>query len=126
LSVGSLKKCDLWWRIYYGDGSVFTSDDGLPYAAPRQDVQVIVQGKDGSYEIVHGKDEFYWEPSTGGWHGTDQFGAFDHLIRSKRQCLLFGRMMADSEWRTLFARIKEELGPRSGSYSREYLREPYI
>ena len=115
----------MWWRVYTTAG-VFTSEDGEPFDAPRTDVQIIVQGKDGSYEIVHGKDYFYWEPATGGWHGTDIFGAFDHLIRSQRQCLLIGRMMADDEWRTLFERVKLDCGPRTGRYAREYMREPSV
>lgn len=114
-----------WWRIYYGSGAVFTDADGSPFDAPRTDVQVIVQGRDNEYEIVHGKDYFYWEPRVGGWHGTDQFGSYDHLIRAERQCLLFGRMMTDVEWAELFRRVKEEAGPRSGRYAREYIREPF-
>jgi hypothetical protein len=113
----------VWWRVYYSD-SVFTDADGEPFDAPRVDVQVIVQEKDGDYEIVHGKDYFYWEPVCGGWHGTDIFGAFDHLIRSKRQCLLMGRMLSDPDWKELFARVKAECGARSAAYAREYQREP--
>lgn len=113
-----------WWRVYYSDGSVFTEQDGTPYDAPRTDVQVIAQEKEGDYEIVHGRDYFYFEESRGGWHTSDIFGAFDHLCRADRQCLLFGRMMADPAWRELFARVKLDVGPRSGRWSREYHREP--
>ena len=115
----------MWWRVYYSDGSVYTSQDGTPFDAPRPDVQVIAQEKDGDYELVHGRDYFYYEPKVGGWHSCDIFGAFDHLIRAERQCLKFGRMLSDPDWRALFARVKEECGPRTGAYSRERLREPY-
>jgi hypothetical protein len=115
----------MWWRIYYGEG-VFTDADGSPFDAPRVDVQVIVQEKDGDYELIHGKDYFYWEPKRGGWHATDLFGAFDHLIRAERQCLLVGRMLADDEWATLWSRVKQDCGPRTGRYARESLREPYL
>ena len=115
-----------WWKIYYEDGRVFSNEDGQPFDAPRVGVQVIVQGRDGSYELVHGKDYFYWEPRRGGWYSTDQFGAFDHLIRAERQCLLIGRMLADDEWQALWTRVKSECGPRTGRYARETLREPYL
>lgn len=115
----------MWWRVYTSS-SVFTDQDGQPYDAPRVDVQVIVQGRGGEYELVHGKDYFYWEAERGGWHATDIFGAFDHLIRAPRQCLLLGRMLADDEWSALFDRVKIECGPRTGRYARETLREPYL
>ncbi len=115
----------MWWRVYTSSG-VFTSQDGTPFEAPRTDVQVVVQEKDGSYELVHGRDYFYFEPERGGWHTSDIFGAFDHLIRSKQQCLLIGRMLSDDEWRRLFARVKADVGPRDVKYAREYQREPQM
>lgn len=111
----------MWWRVYYSSG-VFTSDDGTPYDAPRTDVQVVVQEKDGDYTLVHGRDYFYFEADRGGWACCDLFGAFDHLIRAERQCLLIGRMLSDDEWRKLFARVKADCGPREHTYAREYLR----
>jgi hypothetical protein len=114
----------MWWRIYYTD-RVFTDQDGSPFDAPRQDVQVIAQEKDGSYELIHGRDYFYWEPACGGWHSCDMFGAFDHLVRADRQCLKFGRMLSDPDWRAMFARVKADVGGRTAAHSRERLREPY-
>lgn len=115
----------MWWRVYYTDGSVFTDKDGSPDDAPRSGVGVIVQERShGDYELVHGKDYYYFEPVVGGWHSTDIFGAFDHLLRAKRQCLLFGRMMSDPEWGALFRRVKNEVGPRSATFMRENKREP--
>ena len=109
----------MWWRVYYGDGSVFSDAEGSPFDAPRADVQAIAQEKSPDFEVVHGRDYFYWEPERGGWHSSDIFGAFDHLIRAPRQCLLFGRMLSDEAWRALFARVKADAGERSGRYARE-------
>ena len=108
-----------WWRIYYAD-RVFTSDDGEPWDAPRVDVQVIVQEKDGDYEKVCGRDHYYWEPERGGWCNSDIFGAIDHLMRSRRQCLLFGRQLNDEDYRRVHARLTEDIGPRPHRYAREY------
>jgi hypothetical protein len=116
----------VWWRVYYSDGSVYTSQDGTPFDAPRQDVQVIAQEKDGDYQLAHGRDYFYFEEDRGGFAACDLFSAFDHLVRARRQCLFFGRMLSDSDWRALFARVKEDVGPRSAAYAREYRRDPDI
>jgi hypothetical protein len=109
----------MWWRIYYGDGSVFTDADGSPWDAPRVDVQVIAQEKDGDYERVCGRDHYYWEPERGGWCNSDIFGAMDHLIRSHRQCLLFGRQMSDEGYRQVHMRMLKDLPPRKHRYPRE-------
>lgn len=113
----------MWWRIYYSDGSVFTDQDGTPFDAPRQDVQIIVQAKDGGHELVWGRDHFYYEPRSGGWCSSDLFGAMDHLIRSERQCLLFGRWLDDDTFRALHKRVRDETGPREYRYAREASRE---
>jgi hypothetical protein len=114
----------VWWRIYYGDGRVFTDADGSPFDAPRVDVQVIVQQKGGDYERVCGRDHFYWEPERGGWCNSDIFGAMDHLIRSKHQCLLFGRQMSDEGYRQVHMRMLRDLPPRShDGYPREHRPE---
>ena len=116
----------MWWRVYTSDG-VFTSDDGSPWDAPRQDVQVIVQQDDAAgYRLIHSKDYFYWEEDRGGWNGGDTFAMFDHLLRAKHPCVIFGRMLSDEAWRELFHRVKADIGPRTGRANREPLREPYI
>lgn len=111
-----------WWRIYY-ESSIFSSDDGSPFEAPRTGVQFIVQEKDGDYTIVHARDHYYWEPERGGWCSSDIFGAIDHLMRAKRQCLLFGRQMSDEDYREVHRRVLNDLPARAHSYAREYHRE---
>lgn len=113
----------MWWKVYYADGSVFTDKDGSPYDAPRVGVQVVVQEKDGDYELIHGRDHFYYEPKIGGWYSSDLFGAIDHLMRSKRQCLLFGRVMEDKEYHALMVRVRNEVGERIHCYARERNRK---
>jgi len=112
----------MWWRIYY-EREVFTSEDGSPFDAPRVGVQVIVQEKDGDYTLIHGRDHFYWEEDRGGWMTTEIFGAIDHLMRAKRQCLLFGRQLSDEDWRKVHERVRNEVGERQHRYAREYSRE---
>jgi hypothetical protein len=113
----------MWWRVYYDDGSCFTSQEGTPFDAPRRGVQIIVQEKDGGHELVWGRDHFYFEPKSGGWCTSDLFGALDHLMRAERQCLLFGRWLNDDEFRELHRRVREDVGTREYRFAREADRE---
>lgn len=108
------------WVIFYGDGSEFSSADGSPWDAPRQDVQIIASSHPmNGYNLVHGQDYFYYEEDRGGFAGCDQFSLYDHLIRAKYPCPLFGRMMSDIDWKSFFSRAKAKLGPKTGWTSEE-------
>lgn len=79
------------WRLYYGDGSTFSDDDGLPGAAPAVNVQAIAQQAD----IAIGRKtvsryDFYWFDA-GEWFGGDLFGLFDYLQRAGAAVVKFGR-----------------------------------
>lgn len=103
------------WRIYYEDGSTYSSDSGSPYCAPRQGVIVIVQSDDRvGWRWISGQDFYVYEKSRGGWRETAEFGMYDHLIRARRPLVLFGRWIDDETWQKLHARAKEELGPKQG------------
>lgn len=107
------------WIIFY-EGHEFSSDDGSPWDAPRQGVQIIAQKDDFlGYTLIHGKDYFYFEEDRGGWSTCDQFGIYDHLIRAEIPCALFGRMMSDQGFQQLFHRVKGELGEKQGWSQRE-------
>lgn len=60
------------WFIYYGDGSVFSHEDGSPFDAPRTDVQVIVQQNPESpsgWCLTFGRRWYYWNA---GWWPDDE------------------------------------------------------
>lgn len=44
------------WIIFYGDGKTFSSDDGLPESAPRENVQVIAVS-----DIMCGRRLLFWQ-----------------------------------------------------------------
>lgn len=103
------------WRIYYGDGSVFSSDDGSAFEAPRANVQVIVESDPRvGWRWISGYDYFVLDPGRGGWRETNEFGLYDYLQRAKQPLVLFGRWLSDDEWSRLFSRVRSELGPKSG------------
>ena len=85
----------LEWRIYYGDGSTFSNEDGEPQFAPAMNVQVIVV-KDTADTINNvgrrlwfGRDYYWWDD--GEWIGGDHFGLYDYLQRPGWRRVLFGR-----------------------------------
>ncbi len=90
------------WIIFYTDGSIFCSADGTPWDAPRRSVQRIASCKATKYYAwynVQSLDYFYWEEAHGGWQGGDGFTMYDHLLRAKYPCVIFGRMLSDEGWK---------------------------
>lgn len=65
----------LQWRIYYHDGSTFSSEDGTVDEAPREGLICIVgYGRDGQRYIANRWDFYHWDEGTGQFWGRDVFG----------------------------------------------------
>lgn len=98
------------WRIYYGDGTTFTSEEGTPSDAPALDVQAIVTRTNADRRnvvSVHGWD-YYWRLD-GEWWGGDLFGLFDALLR-KAHPVLFGRTIDTNRHGEIIAQaVKDKL-----------------
>ncbi|MHC4542934.1 MAG: hypothetical protein ACYSYL_00205 [Planctomycetota bacterium] len=75
------------WRIYYGDGSTFSSNEGTNLEAPAWNVQVVAQT-----DRWHGRNlqaaRDYYIFRDGRWIGCDLAGVLDHLILTG--CILEG------------------------------------
>lgn len=105
------------WKIFYGDGSTFSSGDGTPDDAPALNVQCIVQVDEEVGRYILSRRDYYWyEGDT--WYGGDIFGLFDFLIR--RSLVKFGRMIGDEEFKG-FLRIAAEDSdfPRKSAWKRD-------
>ena len=73
------------WKIYYGDMSTYSSQDGTPQRAPGLDVQVIImEHKDHGWFSQAGDDYYVWECRGGKtrWWGVDKFGLWEYLFCS--------------------------------------------
>lgn len=100
------------WAIYYGDGSVFSDENGTPYDAPRTNIQIIVQKhKSMGWELVSGADLFYYEESRRGFYACNSTGStlWDHLWRAKYPLVFAGRMITDEEFRQIVLKVLDEL-----------------
>jgi hypothetical protein len=97
------------WAIFYTNDSVFSSEDGTPWDAPRRSVQCVVSCKnkeEKDWYCIQQIDRFYYEPEHGGWNDcTDEYSMYDHMIRTKHPLVIFGRMLSDSQWKDAFARV---------------------
>ena len=69
------------WKLYYGDGTTFSDQDGSPADAPAWDVQVIAMAADISIGRRTASNDYYWFEH-GQWFGGDFVGLIDFLARS--------------------------------------------
>lgn len=67
------------WKIYYGDGTTFSSEDGPPELAPATNIQCIIERDERHGRLVLSRFDFYIHKKDG-WYGVDQFGLFDYLM----------------------------------------------
>lgn len=76
------------WVIFYGDGSLFSNNDGPTYAAPGRNVAVILQeDKDVGRSILHRWDWYYWNTKSNRWWGGDVFGILDQFTHDRENIL---------------------------------------
>lgn len=101
------------WRIHYGDGSTFSSDDGDPFEAPRRDVQAIpYEDQATGFTVISGKD-FYVLEDDDRWVSVDHFGLWDYLVRTRRPLVLFGRTITNEEYEQVVAEACQGFPPKS-------------
>lgn len=98
------------WRIYYGDGEVFTNENGSVYDAPRVNVQVIAAyHQEYNWELFSDSDYYYYDCDLDVWFPTDQFGMFDVLIRTSKPLIFFGRYIPTDDYKQIVTRVIDEL-----------------
>lgn len=66
------------WRIYYGDGSTYDSEDGPAESAPGYNLQCIVWADEKMGKMLLRGGDFYLYRH-GSWLSVDTFGLLDQL-----------------------------------------------
>lgn len=101
------------WKIWYGDGSTFSSQDGDVTDAPALNVQIIVQ-HDQDIGRVNQTGADYYIQREGRWWGVDIFGLFDYLMECGT--VKFGRTVDSRRFRQIFhqAETDPDFQARSG------------
>lgn len=112
------------WRIYYGDGTEFSSEDGTAFDAPRTNVQVIAftNPNTGKTDLLSQSDYYYYEPECNdwGWWHCSREGLLLHLMRAKRPLILFGSMIRTSQFNSIEAKAVKDAGRNKGSWRRHH------
>lgn len=76
------------WRIYYDDGTIFSSDQGTESEAPGVGVVCIVQPEPrAGREVMQKWDWYYWHETYGEWWGSDIYGLLYQLTNDRGNCI---------------------------------------
>ena len=87
------------WRIYYDDGSVFSSGDGTPEEAPSFGfICAVGYDEAGKRYIMHGWDHYCWDTATSQWWGMDLCGLIDRLTMNRVTAYKMGRTVSRSDF----------------------------
>lgn len=96
------------WRLYYGDGSVFSDEDGEPEDAPCTNVMCAASyDEDNRRKLAHTADYYFFENDR--WYGVDVFGLWDYLARPGLKVVKFGRMISDRQYREVMSFAMKDL-----------------
>ncbi len=81
------------WRVYYGDGATFDSNQGTVEQVPAFGVQAIIQDCPVEKKnLVSHYDYYFWDKDESRWMGCDFAGLIDALARCKGP-VKFGRYL---------------------------------
>lgn len=104
------------WKIFYADGTTYSSNDGKPENAVKIGVQAIIVSDDRVGRRVESSEDFYiWTPDNGGWRGANHFRMSEYLYEKGSKVVLFGRTMSDEQYADVMRRAQNdhELPPKS-------------
>ena len=97
------------WKIYYVDGSTFSSQDGGPEDAPGWGVAAIAQEDEiVDTQIHHLRDFYCFAVEFGGWAGLDHYGFAQYLSRPGFKIVKLGDFMPTKSYRDLITTIRDD------------------
>ena len=89
------------WKIWYDDGTPFTSDDGTPQDAPVDGILAILEKRaDNTVMNHHGNDYYYW---TGENWVSGNLASMERWMRRELPAMKYGRWANDTTWREVVA-----------------------
>lgn len=88
------------WRIYYADGSTFSSNDGPAQNAPNFGAQVVlVRDKHVGRRVLKLADYYVWRPSLDRWTDhEDSASAILAMAREPWAVLICGQYLNDDDF----------------------------
>lgn len=98
------------WRIYYGDGLTYSSEDGLINGSYPFNVQAVVQAdEDVGRQILNGFDWYIYK--SGRWYGIlDIPSLLDQAVHDLEQITIIrmGRMIPSKQYQGIMRRARED------------------
>jgi hypothetical protein len=89
----------LAWRIYYSDGSTFSSDQGEPQDAPPTGVICIRERNASAGSVTRsGKDFYIWNAEAGQWWQSDAVGFWQYMFEPGPKVVKFGVNTSDENY----------------------------
>jgi len=113
------------WRIYYGDGSSFSSEDGEPHEIPegkRHNVMVCaVANRQLTGRDCWNQSDFYIYRTDIGWTPVDWTGLLDQVLHcvDKISCVLQGRTCETETFQRILRLARTEPGLPEKSANRK-------
>ena len=103
------------WKIFYDDGSTFSSDDGNAWEAPAVGVLVLMQVDSEGKRVLYCKDDYYcWEwryPNE--WVPCNEDGKNDYLHHHRGpKAVLFGRWTSNANMASIQAKVEQTIGDK--------------
>jgi len=88
------------WKLWYEDGSMFSSTDGQPWESPELGLVLVTQ-PDMDYDILRDVNHYLYREDIQRWVNFDNVGLFDQLTAriNEFSCYRLGRWIpVRSEW----------------------------
>lgn len=90
------------WKIFYDDGSTFSSDEGQPHDAPTEGfVCALGYNESGARYIMHGWDFYRFDRESDQWWGMNVYGLHDCLRRNNVYAYKEGRTLTDKRFQEI-------------------------
>lgn len=102
-----------FWRIYYGDGATFSSDEGEPWESPEWGAVLIAQPEAENINVLSlNQPYFVHRADLDLWYCSDYPGLMDQLVHFAHaiDCVRIGRWAPPADWKAIAARAREEVG----------------
>ena len=97
------------WKIFYQDGTTFSSEDGKPCEAPPFGfICAIGYDEADRRYIMHGWDHYGWDIESQQWWGMDLCGLFDRLARNKVYAYKQGRTVTKDDFAAFLKQAHED------------------
>lgn len=115
------------WKIYYSDGSTYSSTDGSIKDSPGGGVQVITTIDDAVGKILLARQDFYWWTGEE-WLGGDVFGLALYILHHVGwQKILLGELMSYSKYKAIYNIAYEDQSmPHKSAWYKWEFRPPWL